>query len=135
MERRITLVIDDDRENLKWAQQAYLNGKAVLTSTCENGWETIIEKAEHLYAVLINIEDFERGLTLAILAVEAGAFCVGITSETTPDILNRASFSINGVLVTISKGDKFCLADGRRDWTSLLESLTTKGPIIISVPG
>ena len=126
--RKVVLVIDDSEDNCRWAQQACLQRKPVLTVPVEDGWETIFRMAEHLYAVLINIDDYQRGLALAILAVEAGSYHVGIISESTPDILEN-SFSINGSIVVLRKGDAFLLSNRRRDWAGLLESLCLQGPL------
>ena len=132
--RPIVLVIDDDEESRLLAQQSYLLGKRVLTSTCEDGWEAVLDHAGRLYAVLMNIKDYQRGLAITTLAVKAGAYCIGIMSETVPDVLNRMSLSINGILVRLSNGEEFILPDGKKNWGSLLRSITTEGPMVISVP-
>lgn len=133
MSRKIILVVDDDEDSREWAQLVHL-GKPVLVSTTEKAWQTVINKAENLYAVLINIEDYRQGLALAILAVEARARCVGIISKTTPDVLDETSFAINGALVTLSKGGEFLLVDNILDWVSIFESVSGKRPMIISIP-
>ena len=131
MSRKIVLVVDDDEDNREWAQLVHL-GKPVLTVCEKKAWNTIINKAEHLFAVLMAVKDYQRGLALAILAIEARAHSVGVISESTPDVLDATSFSINGGLITLGKGDGFLLADGIRDWVSFFESITSKRPIIIS---
>lgn len=134
MNRKVILVIDDDEDNRLLAQQSDLLGKRVLTNTCENGWDAVLENSSLLYAVLIDDKDYQRGLAIAILAIKAGAFYIGVVSETLPEVLDRTSFSVNGILVSLNSGDGLFLPDGRRNWVRLLRSLTSEGPIIISVP-
>ena len=125
---RVILAIDDDEDNRAWAQYVHL-GKPVLTGTCESAWDNIC-RLDNLHAILINIENYERGLVLAMVAVEAGCLYAGVISATLPDALDRATFCVNSALVILNQQDNFLLEDGLTDWVTLYESLTTKGPIL-----
>ena len=95
-DRKIILIISDDEENRLLGQQSYLRGKRVLTSTCENGWDNVCRYASRLYAVFMDIDDYEKGLAISLLAVKTGAHYIGLIAETVPDLLDEAIFSVNG---------------------------------------
>lgn len=136
--RQTVLVICDDKDNLEGARRML---PSVITSRSESAWEAIWQRRIHLYAVLIDIEDFQRGIALALLAVKAGSFYVGLIAETVPDEMDASVFSINGTLLSIDHEKKFPLDPdtepdgiGTRNWRRLFRSLVTEGPAIISVP-
>ena len=126
------LAVDDDEESRAWAQYVHL-GRPVLVSNCETAWDTITRLKGQLFSVLINTENYERGLALAVFAVKTGCLYVRLISPTTPDVLHETPFTVNQhALVMLSRQDDF-IVNGVVDWVTLYESITTKGPIIVSI--
>ena len=132
-DRKIILIISNDEDDRLLGQQSYLLGKRVLTSTCENGWNAGLENSSRLFAVLMEIDDYQEGLAITLLAVKAGAYYIGFISETIPEVLDETFLSINCSLVRLDTGEEFFLSDGRRrNWALRLRSLSTEGPMTIT---
>lgn len=130
----VIIVIDDREDSRKWAHLINLD-EPVLTSPCA-GAETLIDQSiEHLHAIFINCENYERGLFLALYAARSlRLFVGGIVSRNLPDALDRETFVVNSVPLTIAKEEDFILEDNEMrvtNWVALYE-LTRKA--IFAVP-
>ena len=133
-DRDAVLVVDDDENGREWARRVLARHTVVTTECKEEAWRIISQKHEALYAVLVNVEDFCAGTALIFLAAKVGIPHIGVVSETTPEELDGLMFSINGILASVSREDNHSSFNGVevQDWDTLLRSLTTEGPIIIS---
>ena len=119
----VILAVDDDEESRAWAQYVHL-GRPVLVSNCKTAWDTITRLKGQLFSVLINIENYEKGLALAVFAVEAYCLYAGVMSSTVPDALHRAPFVMNQwSLVVLQQDDGLVLEDGVTDWVTFYESI------------
>ena len=130
---RAILAVDDDEANRSWARQIHLE-KPVLVNDYKTAWSTINRLDGKIFSALIHVEDYEKGLALAVFAVKMACLYIAVTSPTTPDELNRVPFVMNQhALVVLSHRDEF-VVNGTMDWVTLYESVTTKGPVIVTSP-